>query len=185
MKKIPHLVAIAIIASTTILSCKDEPKKVVETAKPTTVKVDTVATTTTATAAATTATTATAAATAPTTEITCYRLVENKKDISTVQLFITGNKVAGTMEWMPYEKDGARGKLSGTKVGDIINAKYDYTIEGSKQSEDMIFRLEKDGISKKEGELEEADKKHYGHLKLKDPANAKFSKKYPKVDCKK
>ncbi|MEM6318237.1 MAG: hypothetical protein AAF960_11250 [Bacteroidota bacterium] len=101
------------------------------------------------------------------------------QDTTAVRLTIIGNKVTGTYDWIPAGKDSGRGTLSGTIADNIITALYDYTIEGSNQQEEKVFRLEDNQLVEKRGELHEVN----GVLKLKNPETATFSAVLPKVDC--
>lgn len=119
-----------------------------------------------------------ATATQPAAETLCF---EEKvgKDLTTVRLTIDGNNVIGSMEWLPWEKDQARGTLKGKKNGNEIIADYDYMIEGSNQSEEKIFILEGNKLLVKSGELEDKN----GKLVLKDPAKATIGQTLTKVTC--
>lgn len=119
-----------------------------------------------------------ATATKPTAEALCF---EEKigKDLTTVRLTIEGNDVIGSMEWLPWEKDQARGTLKGKKNGNEIVANYDYMIEGSNQSEEKIFVLEGDKLLIKTGELQDKN----GKLVLKNPAKATVGQTLKKVAC--
>ncbi|MBA4853016.1 hypothetical protein [Emticicia sp. BO119] len=119
-----------------------------------------------------------ATATVPSAETLCF---EEKvgKDITTVNLTIEGNKVTGSMEWLPWEKDQARGTLSGEKKGNEIVADYDYMIEGSNQLEEKIFIIEGDKLLIKSGELEDKN----GKLFIKDRAKATIGQTLVRVSC--
>ena len=119
-----------------------------------------------------------ATATAPAAETLCF---EEKvgKDLTTVRFTIEGNKVTGSMEWLPYEKDQARGTLSGEKMGNEIVADYEYMIEGSNQLEEKIFVLEGDKLLVKSGELEDKN----GKLFIKDKSKATIGQTLVKVAC--
>lgn len=119
-----------------------------------------------------------ATATQPAAEILCF---EEKvgKDLTTVKLTIDGDDVTGSMEWLPWEKDQARGTLKGKKNGNEIIADYDYMIEGSNQSEEKIFIIDGDKLLVKSGELEDKN----GKLVLKDPAKATIGQTLSKVVC--
>lgn len=88
--------------------------------------------------------------------------------------------VSGTYDWVPYEKDSARGTFTGKKEGDIIMAVYNYMIEGSQQQQEMMFKLTGEQLAEAQGELEEAAG---GLLKLKDPSNVEYLP-FTKVNCK-
>lgn len=111
----------------------------------------------------------------------CFEKVEHK-DVTRVTLVINGSKVSGTMVWQPYEKDGATGTLKGTITDGLIKAVYDYTIEGSRQTEEKQFKLTPEALLVGEGEL--LDPKNDGHLKIKDPSKLKFKEALKKVTCK-
>lgn len=112
--------------------------------------------------------------------ISSYGTDVNYKDTTAVRLVIIGDEVTGTYDWLPAEKDSARGTLTGNIKNGIITAIYDYMIEGSKQKEEVIFKMEVNQLLVKKGELEEVG----DLLKLKNPAEAKFSEVIPRVICK-
>jgi len=103
----------------------------------------------------------------------------NYKDTTAVKLTVIGNKVSGTYNRIPVGKDAASGTLTGTIDNKIITAVYNYVIEGSNQKEEMILKLEINQLLVKRGELAEME----GMLKLKNPAEAKFSEAIPRVIC--
>lgn len=94
------------------------------------------------------------------------------KDITTITLMINGDKVTGKMDWVPFEKDSARGTLSGTLENGEMNLLYDYTIEGAHQTEEKIMKIENGNLLIKHGQLE--DPKYNGHLIYKDKASAVY-----------
>lgn len=116
-------------------------------------------------------------------ELMCFESREGNPanpDITTVRIIIRDGEVSGKMSWIPYQKDSAVGTLSGTQEADILKLRFDYTIEGSSQSEEMEFKLVGKQLIKKEGELEEKD----GVLVLKNPSAATFSgTPLDKIDC--
>ena len=103
----------------------------------------------------------------------------NYQDTVQIKLLVIGNEVTGSYDWIPADKDSARGTLTGTMDNKIITAIYDYVIEGSNQKEEMIFKMEVNQLLVKRGELEEVD----GLLKLKNPDEAKFSEVIPRIIC--
>ncbi len=112
----------------------------------------------------------------------CFNKVWNK-DITDVQLTIAGDAVTGLMNWIPYEKDGARGTLKGTKnAAGEFDLMYDYMIEGSQQTETKIMKIEGGKLLLKVGEL--LDPKYDGHLIYKDVSRAEFSEILETVECK-
>ncbi len=125
--------------------------------------------------------TAIAPATEPATPQTmCYLFAEGK-DSTTVSLTIaTDGVVTGAYDWQPHEQHGASGTLTGKKEGDLLKLMYDYTIEGSNQQQEMVFKLTGDQLSEGEGELTEGEG---GVLKIKDASKLTW-KPFAKVACK-
>ena len=102
-----------------------------------------------------------------------------KKDVSLVKLIVSGDDVSGDYHWHPDQKDGGHGTFKGKKVGNMINADWAYTIEGSNQIESIVFKMDGDKLMKGEGELVEKGDK----LVPKDASKLKFTDLYNKVDC--
>lgn len=102
-----------------------------------------------------------------------------KKDISEIQLIMAGDDVTGEYHWHPYQKDGGHGTLKGTKKDNMITADWSYTIEGSNQIEEVMFKMEGDKLMKAEGELDDKT----GRLVIKDKSKVKFSEVFNKADC--
>jgi hypothetical protein len=101
-------------------------------------------------------------------------------DSVVINLEIIGNKVTGKMDWIPAEKDSARGTLEGTIDGNTVTVLYSYTIEGSDQQEEKVFEIREHELAMKVGELEEDENMV---LKLKDPTTATFREILPRVPC--
>jgi hypothetical protein len=95
-------------------------------------------------------------------------------DITEAKLTIDNANVTGTFNWIPFEKDSARGTLSGT-VGENgeMNLLYDYIIEGAHQTEEKIMKIEDGKLLIKHGEL--LDQKYDGHLVYKEKTSAVYS----------
>jgi hypothetical protein len=111
----------------------------------------------------------------------CFNKVWNK-DITDIQLTIAGDVVTGVMNWIPYQKDGARGTLKGTKnAAGEFDLMYDYMIEGSQQTETKIMKIEDGKLLVKVGEL--LDPNYDGRLIYKDVNQAKYSEILDKIDC--
>ena len=111
----------------------------------------------------------------------CFREVSGQ-DTTTVSLTLEGNQVSGQMRWNPYQKDGANGKLTGTrKAKGELDLLYDYTIEGNRQTETKIMKIETGTLLIKTGEL--TDPKNDGNLVYKDVAKAVFSEVLKPVPC--
>lgn len=103
-----------------------------------------------------------------------------KKDVTSCQLFIEGDKVTGYYDWAPFEKDGGHGILqNGVKKGDMITVDWKMMIEGSIQMEELMFKLATDKLSKMDGELTEKGDK----LVIKSPQTAKVGEVMTKVSC--
>jgi hypothetical protein len=109
---------------------------------------------------------------------TCYEM-RFKKDVTAVELTIKGDDVTGFYAWEPYEKDGGHGALKGKKTGDQITAIFNYMIEGSIQSEEVMFKMEGGKLLKSTNEL--VDKK--GVLVIKDKTKMKWGETLTATDC--
>ena len=114
------------------------------------------------------------------TETSCYQYTF-KKDISIIEVTKDGDKVTGYYAWLPYEKDSARGSFTGTIKDDIINAKTIYSIEGSTQEEELMFKIKKDTLRQAKGEM--VDPKSNGNLQFKDRSKVKWEDSFKKVKC--
>jgi hypothetical protein len=145
-------------------SCNDTPKPPAAPAAPPAPATPTVA--------AAPAPVATASATS------CYEM-RFKKDITAVELTMTGDDVTGFYAWEPDQKDGGRGTLKGKKTGDQITAIFNYMIEGSIQSEEVMFKIAGDKLLKANNEL--VDKK--GVLVIKDKTKLKWDESFSTTDC--
>ncbi len=112
----------------------------------------------------------------------CFGKLFNQ-DVTDVQLVISGNIVTGKMDWVPYEKDSARGTLRGYKneAGEL-DLLFNYMIEGNQQTETKIMKIDNDKLLIKHGEL--LDAKNDGNLVYKDISQAEFTETLEKVDCK-
>ena len=112
----------------------------------------------------------------------CFSRLLNR-DVTDVQLTTVGDVITGNMNWLPYEKDSAKGTLKGTKnTAGEFDLMYDYMIEGSQQTETKIMKIEGDKLLIKVGEL--LDQKDDGSLVYKDVSQAKYSEILEKVACK-
>jgi len=158
-KQILGIVIVVILALSTLISCNESSKTISETPKDTILpsKLDTF----------------------------CFEKREGLKleDVTSVKLIISSDSVNGTMEWLPFEKDGAVGTLKGIKKGDELFVTFNYVIEGSNQLEDMIFKIEGDTLYQKEGALKElsADPPHFA---LQNADSSSYTIKLNKVYCK-
>lgn len=104
---------------------------------------------------------------------------ETAKEWTRVALVIEGDQVSGTQTWQPKEGHGASGSLTGTLIsGGLIKGVYEYTIEGSDQSEEQLLKLTDNSLFIGEGELVEG---RQGRLELKNPSQVVFKKELKKV----
>ncbi len=118
--------------------------------------------------------------TAATDDTYCFSKNLNK-DITDVTLTIYGDTVTGTMNWIPWEKDSARGTLAGTLLpSGEMHLLYDYMIEGSHQTEEKIMKIEDGTLFIKHGEL--TDPKYDGHLIYKDASTAVYNEVLEKCE---
>ncbi len=90
------------------------------------------------------------------------------------------DEVVGILDYAFAEKDGAHGTFRGKKEGEMINAKWDYMVEGATQSEAIMIKLEGDKAVKASGELVEGKD---GVLSLKDATKATWAETFSRVDC--
>lgn len=105
------------------------------------------------------------------------------QDVTYVQLTILDGAVTGKMDWIPYEKDSARGTLRGYEnAAGELDLLYDYMIEGSRQTETKIMKIESGKLLVKVGEL--LDPKNNGNLIYKDVSQAKYSEVLEAETCK-
>jgi hypothetical protein len=102
------------------------------------------------------------------------------EETTRVSLSIEGEDVNGIQTWEVPDAHGTTGSLEGTmEEGGILRLRHDYTIEGSDQSEEVIYKLEGDSLLLGEGELVETNG---GLLKLKDPSQVEFTKTLMRIE---
>lgn len=112
----------------------------------------------------------------------CFLKAENK-DTTIVRLQIISNDdIKGEMIWKPWQKDGAIGTLTGKLNSDNeMELMYDYIIEGSKQTETKIMKIENEKLLIKKGEL--IDPKYNGNLIFKNASKATYKEILNKSNC--
>lgn len=112
----------------------------------------------------------------------CFMNAENK-DTTIVRInFLADEDIRGEMIWQPWQKDGAKGLLKGKlNKNNELELIYDYTIEGSQQTETKIMKIEGDKLFIKQGEL--IDPKNDGHLIFKDATKAEYKTILTKTKC--
>lgn len=96
-----------------------------------------------------------------------------------VVLYLEGQEVSGRQTWEIPDTHGTEGSLKGRREdGGILRLVHRYTIEGSDQAEEVVYKLDERGLLLGEGELiEDRD----GVLRLKDPGKVKFTKTLARV----
>lgn len=112
-----------------------------------------------------------------------YCFIKNyNQDVTNVKLVFAGDAISGVMNWVPYQKDSARGTLKGTKnQSDEFDLIYDYMIEGNQQTETKRMKMENGKLLIKIGEL--LDPNDSGNLVYKNVNQAKFSEVLEPVAC--
>lgn len=75
---------------------------------------------------------------------TPYTDGSDKKDIEELILTIENQKVVGSYNWLPAEKDQRTGNFEGTLKDNTINASYVFTQEGIKDTVLITILLEND-----------------------------------------
>ncbi|WP_375561792.1 hypothetical protein ACE193_04355 [Bernardetia sp. OM2101] len=68
------------------------------------------------------------------------------KDIEELILTIQGQKVVGSYNWLPAEKDQRTGNFEGILKGNKINATYTFTQEGNKDTTSILLILENNKV---------------------------------------
>ena len=120
----------------------------------------------------------------------CYLLTEgnNNEDSTKIKInFNTNNKITGNMEWLPYEKDGAIGVITGRIKNDTISGYFNYMIEGSNQSEEIELKIVNNQLLQWNSELIENSDSDGGDpvLNFKDKSVGKWSSPFSTFDCNK
>ena len=88
--------------------------------------------------------------------------------------------VVGILDYTYSQKDGAHGTFRGHIQDNVITATWSYTVEGSRQQEEIMVKIDGDKAMKASGELTEGKG---GVLRLKDPAQAKWEEVFSRVQC--
>ncbi|WP_158827146.1 hypothetical protein [Mucilaginibacter lacusdianchii] len=73
----------------------------------------------------------------------------NHQDSTTVTLNLKGGTVTGQINWMPHEKDSRKGKLAGTRSGDMIDAVWTFMQEGMTDTLKLKFELKNNQLLQK------------------------------------
>jgi hypothetical protein len=112
-------------------------------------------------------------------EKACFQRLEGlqNQDTTNITLLISGNKVTGTFNYLPYQKDSRKGSVTGEKQGDIIKGLWTYVQEGLKDTLVVEFKLQKSLLLQKSFGIDEAT----GRPILTDTST--FSIPYNAVKC--
>lgn len=115
---------------------------------------------------------------------TCFLFTEGaeNQDSTFVSLKMQGDSVTGFMHWQPWETDGAYGTIAAVMTDSVIRGMYDYTIEGSPQKEEVMFKMSDGKLYKASGELTE----DFGEeiiLNLKNPESVVYKYEFREIDC--
>jgi hypothetical protein len=104
---------------------------------------------------------------------------ETEGEYTRVHLSISDDgEVEGSKVWQPDQAHGAAGVLKGKAKGELLHLIYEYEIEGSAQSEEMILKLAGDKLLIGQGELVEGGEEL---MKLKDPGKVVFEEALAKL----
>lgn len=113
--------------------------------------------------------------------VTLYFEKVEPKALTTLSLHIEDGKVYGNQHWIPKDMDGAHGTVEGTIKDDTIRAIYSYTIEGSEQSEEQIYKLQGNKLLVGEGEMKE-DPKNETRTLFRKVSDVTFTKSMKKLN---
>ncbi|RLJ30697.1 hypothetical protein CLU97_0078 [Chryseobacterium sp. 7] len=113
----------------------------------------------------------------------CFLKVEGKDSTIVKLRILSDDDIRGEMIWQPWQKDGAVGNLIG-KINSMYEMEllYEYTIDGQRQTETKVMKIEKDKLFIKIGEL--WDSKSDGNLTYKDVSKAVFREIFDPINCK-
>lgn len=105
-------------------------------------------------------------------------------DVWSLRLNIADGRVIGDMAIVPAEKDSSRGTLNGAVTenegGYVVDAQFNYMIEGTTGVDQRIFRVDSNGAYFGYGELYEAAD---GSYQYKNPESLTYVGPVPQVDC--
>jgi hypothetical protein len=109
----------------------------------------------------------------------CYLQVTGitKQDTKALKLVIKNNDVTGELLYLPHEKDGRFGLLSGRKNGDTIKAMWQYMQEGMEDTVSVSFALTENGALQQRSSFNTRT----GHEYL--PATGPYDITYTRTDC--
>ncbi len=97
-----------------------------------------------------------------------------------IRLDVVGELANGVYDWIPGEKDSKTGTFTGTLENGLVTALYTYEAEGMTAKEEVLFKIEPDGLRIGSGELMESE----GIWLFKDKSKAEFGPLVQAVACK-
>jgi hypothetical protein len=100
-----------------------------------------------------------------------------KQDTKALKLVIKNNDVTGELLYLPHEKDGRFGLLSGKKQGDTINAIWRYMQEGMEDTVSVSFVLTENGVMQQRSSFNTRTGREYL------PAKGPYDITYTRTDC--
>lgn len=112
-------------------------------------------------------------------EPVCYIHSEGSDTTFLTLTYHKDNTITGEMKWQPSGQDGAIGRLALTQNGNTFHGDYVYTIEGSDQTEEVIFVKKEGKLFKQEYELEDTN----GKLIPKKGTNPVRKLSFDEVEC--
>ncbi|HWV71430.1 MAG TPA: hypothetical protein VN040_06945 [Pseudosphingobacterium sp.] len=101
----------------------------------------------------------------------------NNKDSSFVSLSILGDKIMGKHSWIPFEKDGRTGTITGTKKGDTVDVVWEFMQEGMKDTLRTVFLLKGDLLKQKPFSIDNKNGRQITNDK------SAFTVIYNKINC--
>lgn len=112
----------------------------------------------------------------------CFLKVENRDSTFISLRILSEDDIRGEMIWQPWQSGGAVGSLTGKmNENGEMELLYDYTIEGSQQTELKIMKIENKKLLIKIGEL--VDVHEDGHLTYKNENEAEFTEILESTPC--
>lgn len=109
----------------------------------------------------------------------CFLHVEgaSSQDSTLIHIILQGDRVRGSMAWLPAEKDARRGTIKGTKHQDTLELAWVYMQEGSKDSLSTRFLWQGDTLKQQELAVDSQTGQQY------TPESGNFSLIYQRITC--
>ena len=92
---------------------------------------------------------------------------------------ITNNNITGNYNYYPQKGNANKGVFTGTLEGNIAHTVCEFTQNGKKIKEELIFKIAKDKVSILGGEKEEKD----GIWRFKDASKGIYMNDIPRRNC--